>query len=189
MHFTHNVQTAGAKVEKESPTRYLFIEATEQMARIARAFNGKTLSVPLQAEAQLREALSGLARLVPVQSAFEDENLPTVQADSRICVHLLPIGDGFHVELYVKPFRETPPYVKPGEGEPFLIGLLNGQRTAANRNLEMEKKNRKALREQMPVLKNNRPRGGIWQLEDAETCLQLLLELRPLLEAEEIMLE
>lgn len=189
LHFTHNIQEAGASVEKESPTRYLFIEVTEQMARIARAFNGKTLDLPLQAEAQLREALSGLARLVPVQSAFEDENLPTVQADSRICVHLLPVGDGFHVELYVKPFRETPPYVKPGQGEAFLIGLLNGQRTAANRSLEMEKKNQKALRERAPVLKNNRPRGGAWQLEDAETCLQLLLELRPLLEAEEIILE
>jgi len=189
LHFTHNVHTAGAKIEKESPTRYLFIEATEQMARIAGAFNGKTLTLPGHAEAQLREALSGLANLVPVQSAFEDENLPTVQADSRICVHLLPIGDGFHVELYVKPFRETPPYVKPGQGEPFLIGLLNGKRTATNRNLEMEGKNLKALRERTPVLKNSRPRGGAWQLEDAETCLQLLLELRPLLEAGEIILE
>lgn len=189
MHFTHNVHTAGATVEKESPTRYLFIEVTEQMAQIARAFNGKKLNVPQSAEAQLREALSGLARLVPVQSAFEDENLPTVEADSRICVHLLPVGDGFHVELYVKPFRETPPYVKPGKGETFLIGLVNGRRTAANRNLEAEKKNREALRDQVPVLKNHRPHGGAWQLEDAETCLQLLLELRPLLETEEIILE
>ena len=189
LHFTHNVHTTGAKVEKESPTRYLFIEATDQMARIAGAFNGKTLNLPARAEAELREALSGLANLVPVQSAFEDENLPTVQADSRTCVHLLPIGDGFHVELYVKPFREIPPYVKPGQGEPFLIGLLDGKRTATNRNLETEKKNLKALRERIPVLKNNRPQSGVWQLEDAETCLQLLLELRPLLEAEEIILE
>ena len=189
MHFTHNAQAEGAKVEKESPTRYLFIEVTEQMARIARAFNGKSLRVPQHAEAQLREALSGLARLVPVQSAFEDENLPTVQADSRICVHLLPVGDGFHVELYVKPFREIPPYVKPAEGEAFVIGLMNGQRTVANRDLEAEKKNRNALREQVPVLKNSRPHGGAWQLEDAESCLQLLLELRPLLEAEAIILE
>ncbi|MCO6489544.1 MAG: DEAD/DEAH box helicase [Phaeodactylibacter sp.] len=189
MHFTHNAHEPGAKVEKESPTRYLFIEVTEQMARIARAFNGKTLTVPPRAETQLREALSGLSRLVPVQSAFEDENLPAVEADSRICVHLLPVGDGFHVELYVKPFREMPPYVKPGEGESFLIALVNGQRTAANRSLEAEKKNRNALREKVPVLKNNRPHSGTWQLEDSETCLQLLLELRPLLEAEEIILE
>ncbi|MCB9272671.1 MAG: DEAD/DEAH box helicase [Lewinellaceae bacterium] len=189
LHFNYNVTTAGAKVVKESPTRYLYIEATEQMAQIAGAFNGKTLSLPASAESRLREALSGLAHLVPVQSAFEDENLPAVEADSRICLHLLPIGDGFHVELFVKPFREIPPYVKPGQGEPFLIGLLNGQRTATNRGLGNEKKNLESLRERVPVLKNNRPSSGVWQLEDAETCLQLLLELRPLLESEDIVLE
>ena len=147
------------------------------------------MHVPEKGAEQLKEAITGLANFIQVQSAFEDENLPTVQADSRPCVHLLPIGNSFHVEVYVKPFLDIPPYVKPGEGEPYLIAPVKGVRTATNRNLKAEAANLKALRERVEVLKKRRPSSGIWELEDAETCLQLLLELRPLLEAEEIMLE
>jgi len=53
----------------------------------------------------------------------------------------------------------------------------------------LETKNLAALREKVPILKNNRPSGGTWNLDDTETCLQLLLELRPLIEAEEVLLE
>jgi superfamily II DNA or RNA helicase len=180
---------AGAAVLKETPTRYLYIEVTESMAMIARAFNGKMLEVPKRGEPQLREALAGLAHIVQVQSAFEDENLPAVEADSHICVHLLTVGDGFHVELYAKPLRSAPPYVKPGEGEAYLIGILDGTRTATNRNLKLEQENLAALREKVPSLNRKSPSGGTWHLDDAEDCLQLLLELRPLLEAEEILLE
>ncbi|MBK8567920.1 MAG: DEAD/DEAH box helicase [Saprospiraceae bacterium] len=189
LQFSHDIFTAGAKVVKETPTRYQYIETTEQVAMIARSFNGKALTVPEKGETQLREALSGLSHLVQVQSAFEDENLPTVKADSRSCVHLLSVGNGFHVEVYAKPFRTAPPYVKPGDGEPYLIGSLNGERTATTRDLKMETKNLASLREKVPILKHNRPSGGTWNLEDTETCLQLLLELRPLIEAEEVLLE
>ncbi len=189
MQFNQNVLVAGATVVKETPTRYLFVEATEKVAQIARAFNGKSLTVPEKGEAQLREALQGLAHVVQVQSAFEDENLPAVPPDSRTCIHLLSVGNGFHVEAYVKPFRTSPPYVRPGEGEPFLIGAINGERTATTRDLKLETKNLQLLRDLVPVLKKNRLSGGVWQLEDTETCLQLLLELRPLIEAEQILLE
>ncbi|MCB0522527.1 MAG: DEAD/DEAH box helicase [Lewinellaceae bacterium] len=189
LQFSQNIHSVGAKIVKESPTRYLFVEANEQIVQIARAFNGKSLHVPEKGAEQLKEAITGLANFVQVQSAFEDENLPTVQADSRPCVHLLPIGNSFHVEVYVKPFLDIPPYVKPGEGEPYLIAPVKGVRTATNRNLKAEAANLKALRERVEVLKKRRPSSGIWELEDAETCLELLLQLKPLLEAGEIILE
>lgn len=187
--FTQNVQVAGVQVIKETPTRYLYIEANSQIVEIARALNGKSMIVPEKGAAQLQEALSGLANIVQVQSAFEDQNLPTVEADARPCVHLLPIGDGFHVELYAKPFKETPPYVKLGIGEPYLIASIQGERTATTRNLKLEKENKKTLRDKVQILKDRRPSGGIWQLEDAEICLQLLLQLQPLLDKKEIVLE
>ena len=189
LQFTQNIQAVGAQIVKESPTRYQYVEATEQVVQIARAFSGRSLTVPEKGAGQLKEALSGLASIVQVQSAFEDEKLPTVEADNRSCVHLLPIGNGFHVEIYVKPFRDVPPYVKPGEGEPYLIAPVNGERTATTRNLKAESKNVAALRNQVEVLKKRRPNSGIWELEDAETCLQLLLQLKPLVDSGEILLE
>ncbi|HFA49348.1 MAG TPA: ATP-dependent helicase [Bacteroidetes bacterium] len=189
LRFSQNLQYAGAQVIKESPTRYLYIEFTEQMVQIARAFNGKSLFVPEEGAERLREAVAGLANIVEVQSAFEDDNLPSVEADARPCVHLLPIGDGFHVEVYTKPFRDQPPYVKPGKGEAYLIANIAGQRTATNRNLKQETKLAKDFRNQISILKNKRPSAGVWELEDAQTCLELLLQLQPLLDKNEIILE
>lgn len=189
LRFSHDIISGGAQIIKESPTRYLFIEVTDQLLKIAQAFNGRSLSVPERAESQLREILGSLSTLVEVQSAFENEQLPSVPSDNTIWVHLLPIGDGFHVELYVKPFQDSPPYVKPGEGEAFLIGTPNGERTSTTRDLKAEIKNATALRKAVPTLDNKKPKNQIWQLEDGETCLQLLLELQPLLAEGTIRLE
>jgi hypothetical protein len=120
------VSAEGSVVIKETPTRYLFVEISPQIAQIAEALNHHTLSIPQKGEAQLQKVLSGLAETIDIQSSFEDDRLPAVEADSRICIHLLPVGDGFHVEPYVKPFQSEPPYLKPAQGEAHLIGTVDG---------------------------------------------------------------
>ncbi len=187
--FSHNFNHSGYHLVKESPTRYLYMEVTEKMAQIAQAFNGKSLHVPEKGAAALQTAISGLSGAIAVESAFEEENLPTVDADSRACVHLLPIGDGFHVEIYAKPFKTLPPYVKIGMGEPTLITLIDGVKTATNRDLKVEKNELKKLRAAVPILQDVKPKSGVWELEDTEHCLHLLMQLSPLIENKSIILE
>jgi len=189
MQFSHNIEGEGIQVVKETPTRYKLLTITAEHARIARAMNGKSLFVPEQGADRLREAVSGLASIVMVQSAFEDANLPGVEPDSRTCVHLLPVGDGFHVELLAKPFADIPPYFKPGKGEPSVIALRDGQRIRTTRDLKSEKQRAESLREQVEILRDTRPNHGVWELEDADQCLELLTQLHPLVEAGGILLE
>jgi len=187
--FSHPVERSGVQVIKETPTRYQLIDVSDRMAEIARALNGRKLFVPQEGAERLQQAVKGVSGLVSVQSAFDEEQLPSVEPDSRLHVHLLPVGDGFQVELYVKPFRLAPPYVKPGEGEATLIGLLDGQRTTTTRDLKAEEKEVKVLRSKVEILGKKRPHQGIWTLEDTEECLELLLQLDPLLRSEDIVLE
>jgi len=187
--FSHPIKEAGSQIIKESPTRYLLVDVTEKMVQIAKSFNGRSLTVPKKGAAALKEAITGLSDTIQVESTFEEKDLPTVPADSRACVHLLPVGDGFHVEIYAKPFKNLPPYVKIGQGESTLITLIEGVKTATNRDLKQEKKELKQLKNGVPTLKNTPPRKGIWELEDTEQCLQFLLELAPLVEAKSIILE
>lgn len=191
LRFSHDLQGEGNQVLKESPTRYKLLRVTTEQAKIAHALNGKSLFVPDRGAERLQEAVAGLSGIVTVQSALESdsEDLKTVAPDSRSCVHLLPVGDGFHLEIYAKPFSHTPPYFKPGEGEASVIALVEGQRLRATRDLKAEQKNLRTLRDNVPILRDNRPQHGIWLLEDAETCLELLLQLNPLVEAEDIILE
>ena len=187
--FSHDIKEAGCKIIKESPTKYLLLEITEKMAQIAKSFSGKALNVPKEGADTLKEAITGLSNVIQVESAFEEENLPKIEADSRACVHLLPVGDGFHVEIYAKPFGDFPPYVKIGKGEVTLISLIDGVRTATSRDLKLEKSNFKELKTLVPILQEVEPQMGVWELEDTDHCLQFLLQLSPLVENKTIILE
>lgn len=188
--FSQKIEAAGWSIVKESPTRYKLLKITEEHARIARAMNGNKLIVPQKGRERLQKVIEGLSNLVTVQSAFETtDNLPVIDADLRTCVHLLPVGDGFHVEFYAKPFALNPPYFKPGVGESLVIADVNGARVQTKRNLKQEKKNADELLERLEILRGVTPQHNTWELSDADSCLQFLLELQPMVAAEEILLE
>jgi len=189
LRFSQPIEGEGAKVVKESPTRYKLLIVSAEQARIARALNGQSLFVPARGADRLREAVSSLASIITVQSVFEDENLPSVPPDARPCLHLLPVGNGFHVEMLAKPFGDTPPYFKTGDGEPSVTALRDSQRVRTTRDLKAERKNADNFREQVEVLRDNRPRNGVWELEDADQCLELLTQIHPLVQAGQVMLE
>ena len=188
--FSQKIEGAGWSVVKESPTRYKLLKITESHAQIARAMNGNKLVVPAKGRERLQKVIEGLSNLVTVQSAFETtDNLPVVEPDLRTCVHLLPVGDGFHVEFYAKPFAENPPYFKPGVGESLVIADVNGERVQTKRDLKKEKENAEELLETLQILRGVKPEHDTWQLENAEQCLEFLLELQPLVAEEKIILE
>lgn len=189
LRFSHSIEAEGFQIIKETPTRYKLLTISAEQAKIAQMFNGASLFVPEQAADRLNAAVAGLAQRIPVQSVFDDQNLPVVPADARVCVHLLPVGDGFHVELYTKPFTDAPPYFEPGAGEASVVTLLGGQRVRAVRDLEAEKANVAALLEQVEILHSIAPLDKVWTLENAAACLELLTQIHPLVQNAGILLE
>ncbi|MBL7815062.1 MAG: DEAD/DEAH box helicase [Saprospiraceae bacterium] len=188
--FSQKIEGTGWSVMKESPTRYKLLKITEEHARIARAMNGNKLIVPKKGRERLQKVVEGLSNIVTVQSAFETtDNLPVVEPDLRTCVHLLPVGDGFHVEFYAKPFGLNPPYFKPGIGEPTVIADLGGAKVQTKRDLKKEKENYQNLLEKLDILRGIQPNLNTYELSDADTCLQFLLELQPMVANEDIILE
>ena len=143
--FSHVFDGEGYTVTKETPTRYKLLNISPEYARIADAMNGKKLSIPNIGRERVQQVIAQLSGMVDIQTSFDSDNdaLPMIEADARICVHLLPIGDGFHVELYTKPFKTSPPYFKPGDGEPTIIGEAEGVRVRSKRDLNLEEKNEK----------------------------------------------
>lgn len=186
-----DLSAEGPIILKESPTRYRLIEVNEKHRKMHQALQNNTLIIPQRGEKRLQEVVGNLVGVIDVQSALvaADENLPLVQADARICVHILPVGNGFHLELYTKPFGDTPPYCKPGMGEPMLIALVNGERVRTERNLKAENKEVKKLKEAVETLRDLKPAKDVWILEDAQQCLSVLLQLDPLLREGLIVLE
>ena len=186
-----NISEVGCIIKKETPTRYILIEITPQHVQLAHALGGKKLVIPKKGKEKLEKTLANLTTVIPLQSDldYQDDSIPSVEADGRIYVHLLPVGDGFHVELFVKPFKICPPYFKPGEGSTRSIAVLEGIRSQTQRDLTQEQKASKELIQACPTLSSIKPQKGLWQLDTPLSCLELLRELEPLKLANEIVIE
>jgi superfamily II DNA or RNA helicase len=179
------------QISKETPTRYNLLRVTPDIAKIAKALNGKELLVPQEGKEQLQQALGGLINFVPIQSALDTEggNIPSVDADARPCLHLMPVGDGIHVELLVRPFADSPPYFKAGKGEAVVFADIRNEQIKTTRDLKLEKKSQKELLENIEILQNIKPEKGTYALQDAGECLDLLLQMQPFLDDKSIILE
>ncbi len=189
--FTEEFDTPGKYLVKETPTRYALMEISDALYEVNRLIEGGNLQVPRKAKKQLIEAIENVASVVTVQSVIGEntKNIPKVKADARTCVHLLPIGDGFKIEFFVKPFKSDPPYFKPGSGRTNVMAEIGGERKQTKRNLELEKTNAEEVEAACPSFKKVEAFNGEWSFDELEDCLNVLLELEPLRKEKKIILE
>lgn len=168
---------------QETPTRLRVIEITDAHRRIGQVLGKDGIEVPLSAREQVLEALGAVSSLVMVHSDIggvvtEGE---AVVADSQPRVHLLPEGAGLRVEILVRPFGGAGPYFPPGTGGKALFTEVDGKRLHTERDLKGEKKLAQHLVDACAVLAHtDSVQDFAWQLEEAETCLELLLQLQSL---------
>ena len=176
---------------KETPTRFKVLKANAEYKAIAKIMNGNKLTVPKSAKDRFLSAVNTISSITKVKSnlAEDIENLPKVKPNASIYVHLLPVGDGFHIELFVKPFTVVAPYFKPGKGDETVVSIIEGKRTRTERKLKEEKKNLNDLLVNTALLTETTPSHDVWELEEIDQCLDLLAQLTPQAEAGKIIIE
>ena len=132
-----------------------------------------------------------LAKFVEVQSTLNGliDDVDKTSGDKRTYVHLLPIGETFKVEFFVKPLTEEDQYFKPGKGRNKVIGEVAGQRILAERNMAKEIERAENVILDCPALQKLVHRDYEWQVDEVQDCLAILLELQPLRALDRIVLE
>ncbi len=186
------LQDTDLLIERETPTRLKVIPVTADHRRIAALLGANNqLAVPVQAEAQVLQAIASVASLVTVQSdiggGVEAESVP---ADATPRMHLLPAGAGLKASLLVHPFSEGGSYYRPGEGGETVIAEVEGKRLQTQRNLTTEKASAQAVIDACPILDDYDEESeatGEWLIEATEDSLELLLQLQAL--GDEIIIE
>lgn len=165
---------------RETPTRYRVIELSEAHHQVARILGQSGLAIPASAQEEVSGVLAEVSSLVTVHSTIPGtaHSIETLPADSTPCVHLLPYGDGFRLEIFVKPFKEGGPYLKPGQGAENLMADVGGRRCQTQRNLKEEKARASAMERGIPILASLPEMDGQWFLESPEDALQALLEMK-----------
>ena len=164
---------------KETNTRLKVISLTAQQRRLLQTLQQIPV-VPAAGKDKLTGVLKSIGAHLTIHADMGDiaANINKRPGDSRIVIQLLPLGEGLKAGLYVKPFTMDPPYCKPGAGAHNIIGISNGERWQAIRDLDKEKSNINALL--------NLIQGAIAQdlsddtiiFEDPLDCLQLLEIIR-----------
>lgn len=189
--FDVKIEEVGLQLVKETPTRYKAIEVTDQHLLIANAIGDEKVLLPQEAVDQIAQIVKGFSKVVNVQSEFlaDDVDVKLVESDPTTHIHLLPVGDGFQLEMYVMPFGSHPPYYKPADGGQVIVTDVEGERFQTERDLDKEKAMARAVIKACPSLGNKRKLDTIWEFDNAEACLEILSELQPLKLEEKVVLE
>ncbi|HYD63230.1 MAG TPA: DEAD/DEAH box helicase [Noviherbaspirillum sp.] len=166
-------------VRKETPTRLRVYGITDEHRRVA-AILGNGLKVPAHAKDQVLQAVGAVSSLITVQSDIGGgpSDAEQVDADTRLHAHLMPHGDGLRMQVLVKPFADGGPFYPPGEGSESVIAEVGGRRLQAHRDLAAEREAERQLIVSCPVLDTVYQQHGEWMLDDAQTSLELLLQLQ-----------
>ncbi len=167
-------------LKKETNTRYRLIQLTDEQRSVIRALNARKLIVPAKGKDKLAEAIAHVSGFMTIHSdlAAADENIRTVETDSRIRLQLLPMGDSLKVEWFVKPFGQIPPYCKPGKGGKTVYGILENEKCMVTRNLATETEYTQTLANAFSVVADSDFNNGSVTFNDPYECLSLLEVLR-----------
>ena len=164
-------------IQKETNTRYKIYDLSAKQLAILKTIQQDQIIVPEKGKDKLMQVLSLFSSHLTVQSDLavaENNNVKTVEADSKIRVQLLPMGDGFKAELFAKPFGTHPPYCKPGKGGKTLIYNEKGEQLQVLRSLNSETENANALMQDIQMLESIELVDGLIEFANPLDALSLL---------------
>jgi SNF2 family DNA or RNA helicase len=178
-------------LKRETATRYIYIGLKKQEVQLLQLLERKKVKIPKSAKGRLEKTVEQLSSSIPIQSdlQIDESQMLEHEYDPRIYVHIIPLGDFFQAELFVKPFGEVPPYFAPAEGTERLITEINRQTQFVKRDLDQEERWADAIIESSEVLSKIPHENGIWTLEEVDDCLQLLAELNMWRKEDRLVLE
>jgi superfamily II DNA or RNA helicase len=191
MKFAQEFRHAGPHLLRETPTRYQLMVVEEAHAEVNRLLEYGNLKFPVKAKDKIVEAVGHLSSIVTVQSAVGGETavVETVSANPTPHLHLLPVGNGFKIEFFVKPFTTDPPYFKPGLGRENIIAEISGAPKKVIRDLKKEKELARKVEDACPSFLRAPGVNQEWLFEEVEDCLNVLVELEPLRTGGEVVME
>ncbi|MGL4293544.1 MAG: DEAD/DEAH box helicase [Bacteroidales bacterium] len=163
-------------VLRESDTKINVIEFTGNQRLILEQLF-RFPEYPAEAEPLLKELLSRISGNITIHSDLTEQQQSVVQSEGNYMpvVQILPLGECFKAEVFIKPLGELPPYCKPGIGNRSVMGKQNGQTLQAIRNFRMESEKAEIVYQIFREF--DMDSSDVLTLESTIDCLELLDQL------------
>ncbi|MCF7889395.1 MAG: hypothetical protein K9L78_04665, partial [Victivallales bacterium] len=181
---------------RETETRYKLINFDDNAVEAADLLTKKGLNVPLEKKEQIEEIQKNLKGKYALRSNIENIDLPTLNPSTCMILHFIPINRGLKINLWVRPFDNKGPYLRPGHGEKIQTFLSEGNnnkklgtRYKVIRNLKEERKNADTVIENIQVLQETNANNDEWIFEDLQDCLELLEQVKKYKEEHSLLIE
>ncbi|NEX16296.1 MAG: ATP-dependent helicase [Halochromatium sp.] len=142
---------------QETPQRVRVIQFAPGHREIARILGPAGLVIPPAGERALLESLHELAPMLSVHSDIGggDSQAESIHADLLPHLHLIPCDEGLQLDLYMHPFGEQGPQLRPGAGRASLFTEREGRTLRCTRDLEAERDAARAVIAACPTLSAN----------------------------------
>ncbi|MBL6987194.1 MAG: DEAD/DEAH box helicase [Methylobacter sp.] len=166
--------------QKTASNGLLVYKINDQHRQVAEILGKNGLTVPAAARQQVIDSIASVASMLTVQSDIggTSSHAQSVDADSRLHVHLQPVGQGIQIEIFVQPFEGGGPLYKPGTGGTTVLAEIDGKQLQTTRDFKLEKKHLKDVLNECPELYADK--DAKWLLDDSESALEALLHLQAL---------
>lgn len=165
----------------EGTSRLLVYEVGKEQQRIA-SILGDGLTVPLEGEKIIGEAIAAIAPFVTVHSdvAGENSTAEQVDPDNRIHILLRPLGAGIMLEMLVRPLGQNGPGFHPGRGGTTVIAAINQKSIQTTRSIKQEKSWLQECLNTCATLDLYPSDDNFWRIDNPQGSLELLEELHKL---------
>ena len=186
----HHLDLAGIYLTKVGKRQVTVVHVNAKQKQTLSLLNDVG-TFPKESKEQLTQLLQNLSNSFTVMSPLlkNASDLKYIEASSLIAVQIAPmVADNriytesparqfFSISLAAKPFGSHPPYQQPGKGMEVVSTKIDGESVQTERNLEIERKNLKAVRKLMQPFAHEETSDNCWSIDTAQ-CLQLLELLR-----------
>jgi len=168
----------GYCIEHLAAYTYCITPITPADAEVARTIGKEGLYIPKTAEVILSQALQKISPTIKVSADALDIQLPAVDPDNRLHLHVLPFEEGVKLYLWVQPLGGETAYLHPGAGQNIIIGTQDKQSVKTNRNLVQEKAIAREWIEQSPTLLASNSDTYEWEFPTLQEAVQVLSEIQ-----------
>ncbi|HKK99299.1 MAG TPA: DEAD/DEAH box helicase [Desulfotignum sp.] len=166
---------------RETANRFKVVTFSTEHINIFRLVGEQGLVIPRKETKQVSQAIAAVSSFITVNSDIKTQDVQTfvpMAADSTPHVHLTPWQAGIKMQILVRPFGQSEPYFRPGNGGRHVLADIAGKKTRVARDMEQEKNNEQQIVLACPTIEHRDTVAGEWVVEDPEQALELLLELK-----------
>lgn len=164
--------------QKTAGNGLLLTVINEQHRQVADILGKDGLTVPLSARQQVIDSIASIASMLTIQSDIggTSASMETVEVDSRLHIHLQPVGQGIQIEVFVQPFQNGGPLYKPASGGTTVLAEIDGKQLQTLRDFEQEQH---YLNDFMQACSGLEVDAGLkWVLDEPDIALEALLQLQ-----------